>query len=1257
MSRYNYNNYYDPVGSQANQPSGYTYLGNTGQQQPQSSNATQYASSAASNYQTGYNQSYADTYGGQQYASTTQSQQPSTASTSRAANTLSSLRNAQGYAQSALANQQPSSDTAGGYDNTYYNPSNAFAQSTSRTHSNESPLYNTAASTFGRLSLPDQSQTTSNTYANNQYQSTSTPSTKYQNAPSSAGLKNRSYRTAYTQEQSQTQPPQRYASPFQAVQAQGHAKNSSTSSNHQPSPQMNVQQLQSQHQRQQSAPVEPSAMTVDPSQVYDFRAEQQRKAEIEAVKRRQREAEAAQRKAEEDAETARKEEEERVEREQREAEETASKAAEAEAKKKAAQERKNEQRRKAREEKRQSKTAATALTQMASGSGGDAGMMAMMGIDESVAPANAEEAEMRAMFKKMREFNAKNPQMLAKLWEEERTAHATQASSPQPAKPAQTAPPKQPKADATGPRPFTKPVAQASPAAATPTQRASATLWPPHKKGSLAEAAAKWLNGLAENRSANKTIGKETVLKILDTNPSYVQLCESIEKNGIKFERSALAKELLKAVPDGLRNNNANKPVTPSAPVTGVAANGSSGSPANTSQERGPGRPGKDGPLNYGVPHAQRSAGPVNYQTPSFTSLSDAARAVHNMDATPSYPPHLSNTLTSAITSAAAQPAVQSPYFDQPISADNPVQALTPEMKAEEKPEEPRRPPANKEEAARKRTFTDLVDLSKDDSDDDEGPPRKIQQPLGGPTNGALKHAPSNEAFRKPMSFDEFRRAGTAGIAPGQGALHPFAPARSWMNFGQRPTIPGQTLATPAPVPATKTKGPTEEQKQYERMRGKMLVEPIMRDRVARKSKYDSRTIARDVLLATGRHPDMRALNAHLNTMQKLLGDHGGVIDGAGNKSDLATVKWDIIDPGEPAEDAKAKAKSASAGREKKSTDADGTKEDDDDVTDVDDEGDWATGRAEEALRKIRKEGMDMEQALLEVKDPMVRKQIRNRIHVQRHKEKYGDKRRTKRASEVVATDTAGEQSDSQQHLDSVQEQLRGSESGPARGRGRPPKNRRDSNLPTSNNATPARSTPQPRPSAASSASAKMSGGAPVGYAAFRELDANGNPIKKKGRPVGWRKSVNSREAQGLTPNKSLSQVKPSRQRQSTGPTAAKEDLVQPEYQVYKCRWTDCTAELDNLDRLKKHVVKLHGGANDEGDFECLWRSCKFAGKHVDANGKARDGDVGVTSFETMDHWMKHVDKEHLNEVAWKLGDGPRGGSVTGEFDLLRSDA
>ncbi|EME41010.1 hypothetical protein DOTSEDRAFT_74527 [Dothistroma septosporum NZE10] len=617
------------------------------------------------------------------------------------------------------------------------------------------------------------------------------------------------------------------------------------------------------------------------------------------------------------------------------------------------------------------------------------------------------------------------------------------------------------------------------------------------------------------------------------------------------------------------------------------------------------------------------------------------------MDATSSYPPHFSNSLNSAISSAAAQPAVLSPYFDQPISAGSPVHALTPKVKAEENLEEPRRPPANKEEAARKRTFTDLVDLSKDDSDDDEGPPRKLQQPLGGPTHGALKHAPSNDAFRKPMSFEGLTRAGSIGITPGMGVLHPSAPQRPWMSFSQRPTIPGQSLPPPAPAPSTKSKGPPEEQKQHERMRGKMLVEPIMRDRVARKSKYDSRTIARDVLLATGRHPDMRALNAHLNTMQKLLGDHGGVIDGAGNKSDLATVKWSIIDPGEPAEDAKAKSKSASTVWEKKSMDADASKNEDGDVTDVDDEGDWATGRAEEALRKIRREGMDTEQALLGIKDPMVRKQIRNRIHVQRHKEKYGSKRPTKKASEVAVTDTAGEQSDSQQYV-YVQEQLRGSQSGPARPRGRPPKNReREANVPASNDATLARSTPQPRATAASPGSVNMSGGTPVGYAAFREIDANGNPIKKKGRPVGWRKSLHSREAQGLDPKKSLGHGKPSRQRQSTGPTA-KDELVQPEYQVYKCRWTDCTAELDNFDRLKKHVVKLHGAASNDGDFQCLWKSCKFAGKHVDANGKAHDGAGGVTSFETMDHWMKHVDKEHLSEVAWKLGDGPRGGSVAG---------
>jgi hypothetical protein len=153
--------------------------------------------------------------------------------------------------------------------------------------------------------------------------------------------------------------------------------------------------------------------------------------------------------------------------------------------------------------------------------------------------------------------------------------------------------------------------------------------------------------------------------------------------------------------------------------------------------------------------------------------------------------------------------------------------------------------------------------------------------------------------------------------------------------------------------------------------------------------------------------------------------------------------------------------------------------------------------------------------------------------------------------------------------------------------------------------------------------------GTPVGYAAFRKYDQDGKEIKKKGRPVGWRKSIHSREAQGLSPKKSLS-AKP---KLSTPRPEA--PLQEPKYQVYKCHWLDCDAQLHSLEVLKKHVTRVHGQSDTEGEYRCRWRGCKL-------NTEAS------TPFKEISAWLGHIDKEHLQAVAWRLGDGPRGG-LSGE--------
>jgi len=991
--------------------------------------------------------------------------------------------------------------------------------------------------------------------------------------------------------------------------------------------------------RQASASVEPTNTTVDPSQVYDFRAERERerKAKIEAEKCRKME----------EAEAARKAEEARVAEEQRKVDEAIRLAEEA--KRKAEEQKANEERRQAEQARRKVEEQPAALKAVAKAeekrkkeeqrkareSKNAANTLAAMASSSNVAdsnglpsPANDEEAEMRAMFQKMREFNSKNPAMLAKLWEEERRSHAVQSQSPQPSPVPQTAV-QSPKPKSTAPQ-QKPPSMQTSKTTSTPNQTKSAQkaattmagpanqgqgseanvsqgtthLWPPGKKGLLAEIAARWLQSV----NPHQHVMTAEVLNRLDMNPNYVQLCESLEAMGLKFERAAFARELLRGIPPG---NNSSQPLTKVSDATIMSANGT------VAQATGVAPPDETNPKKRRATKAEMeqrralnlvktmnrqsggsgsSNGMVEYQMPSFTVPGNASNGGYlahmpeqvHVSASPCQAQHASPTFPTS-DSYSQQPSQSVQPERGSISAAQQGRPM-PVGSAQQTPNvrqmSPPRQPANKEEAARKRGFADLVDLTAGDSDND-APPMKIMKPsqVQRP-NEQQKHQPLQQQQQqqnqqppyqynsKPtnpdgsagnLKFKPFLKTPGVSTTPQlfmqpNGSFAPVPPAPAHAN------APG----VPTPKPSHKKKAPSNEQMQHERIKGKMVVEPIMRDRVTRRSTYDSRTIARDILLATGRHPDMRPLNSHMNVMQKLLGERGGQLDMSGNKSDLATIKWDILDPDPP----KKVAPKAVPAKEPPrvpapsvvhSTEVDGE--------DADDEEDGAMHKQRSA-------------------DPVQSGTVRNALQP--------DLRNNGHNTNTIATPIDNKQ--------------------PPKKRGRPRKLYPDK---TQNSPMSATGTPR-QMSGTPATAANAPSGTPVGYAAFKKLDANGNVIKTKGRPVGWRKSVHSREAQGLTPKKSQS----SGTKAKTSAPRPEQQLQEPKYQVYKCRWTECDAQLHSLDVLKKHVLKVHGKADEEDQYPCLWRGCA-------------DND---TTFEDIPAWLGHVDKEHLQPVAWRLGDGPRGG-------------
>ncbi|KAF1930894.1 uncharacterized protein M421DRAFT_57223 [Didymella exigua CBS 183.55] len=435
------------------------------------------------------------------------------------------------------------------------------------------------------------------------------------------------------------------------------------------------------------------------------------------------------------------------------------------------------------------------------------------------------EAEIRAMMAKIRELNGKDPVLLARIWEEERRAKAPNKSPTLTTKPAPQAsivppiivptPPVANQRKIAKPReslstPVIKPAtpAQARPLpsrvpAATHVRTGGNTVWPPEKKLGLAKAAAHYLT----TKNPAKPLETGEVLQMLNGNPSYVQLCEQLEQMGFKLDRSIFARSLLLAVPDvnAASRRTALQPVPPAAALRAPAPPAVMKQPAPLAVMKNPiATPG----VAPGPRYAPVAATPINNRS--------------------SYPPFPN---------------------DDSMAAPSPIPVaemilIKPELK----------PPANKEEAARKRNLSDLVDLTQLDDEDDIGPLRKRLN--------------AGSMYAYGSSYPHINDATGVGAAPVS-------------NF--------PTASTPVPVMAEPPSRPLPSSE----TRFRLIVEPLDKKKALRRNTYNPATIARDVLLACGRHPSERQLNQHLEVLKVNLPQ-------ISYESDLSTIKWSLIDPGTP---------------------------------------------------------------------------------------------------------------------------------------------------------------------------------------------------------------------------------------------------------------------------------------------------------------------------------------------------------------------
>jgi hypothetical protein len=731
---------------------------------------------------------------------------------------------------------------------------------------------------------------------------------------------------------------------------------------------------------------------------------------------------------------------------------------------------------------------------------------------QAAAPAEASEAstaatdleaEIRTMMAKMRELNGKDPALLARIWEEERRAKGpnkpptvTTKPAPQPAvvPPAQvpTPPIANQRKKATSREFFSTPVAKpAAPApvrgpAEAPVRTSGNTIWPPEKKLELAKAAAHYLT----IKNPERPLEARQILQMLNGNPSYVELCEQLEQMGFKLDRSIFAKSLLLAVPDvnSASRKSALQPVPPAAALKALAPPAAMKQLAPPAVMKNPvATPGGVAPSPR---YAPATATPMNNRS--------------------SYPPFPDNDSTAA----------PSPI---PVAEMILIKAGL-------------KPPANKEEAARKRNLSDLVDLTQLDDEDDMGPPMKR-------LNADLMY---NYGSPRPHINDA-------------------------LEVDSTPVNNFPTASTPAPVMAEPTLRPLPASE----TRFRLIVEPLDKKRALRRNTYNPATIARDILLACGRHPSERQLNQHLEVLKVNLPQ-------ISNESDLSTIKWNLIDPGNPP-----------SGYFKDSVqDLTGDADDKDDSGDEDRDqtarrgSSYATGG--ESTRA---------QALPEATNP------------------FKQKRRGRPARHSLPNTTTPSTPNRQTSSASM------SASAP-----RPAAATAGVGYAAFRSATEYGSDGKPLP---------KKKGRPVGW---RKAIHGSSAAQQRPAMNSYTGKYQPGQPSTLR-NVRAGNDEPIRI-DSRSPSISRA----PQQQSFKCEWHNCKAELHNLETLQKHVFKVHNKETLRNTRECLWGDCGKEVTSFDPMSNMSLERHTPLAFETEIVWRRHIQQNHIDPLAWQHGDGPAAG-------------
>lgn len=221
-----------------------------------------------------------------------------------------------------------------------------------------------------------------------------------------------------------------------------------------------------------------------------------------------------------------------------------------------------------------------------------------------------------------------------------------------------------------------------------------------------------------------------------------------------------------------------------------------------------------------------------------------------------------------------------------------------------------------KKEMARKRSFAEIVDLTQDLSDEENeirqlrarhqavhNSKDKVAKPSIVSASGTVSDKVVNSltvsascaASKKAAKPSTVSTSGALSNRAGTTSNHPTS--KEEKSKSRRKVRGSADRSGLSSSVATEDESSDLSRFKYADSRKDLLMSAIIirpmnkRSDALRRSTYNPRTIARDVLVSAGKHPTLAPLNQHLDILRRRFFH----ID---NTSDLGTFRWDLVDPG-----------------------------------------------------------------------------------------------------------------------------------------------------------------------------------------------------------------------------------------------------------------------------------------------------------------------------------------------------------------------